>query len=84
MSFSARPTRKAKSTHNESDNSKETILIVDDDETIRSTLVEAVRSWGYRTIEAASISETLAMVDREAPGAVLLDVKLPDGSSISV
>lgn len=84
MSFSARPTRKAKSTENESDISKDTVLIVDDDLTIRSTLAEAVRSWGYRTIEAASISETLAMVDREEPSAVLLDVKLPDGSSISV
>ena len=84
MSLSARSTGKANSTENESDNSKHTVLIVDDDGTIRSTLVEAVRSWGYRTIEAASISETLALVDREEPGALLLDVKLPDGSSISV
>jgi CheY-like chemotaxis protein len=84
MSFSARPTRKANSTENESDNSEVTVLVVDDEVTIRSTLAEAVRSWGYRAIEAATISETLAMVDRERPSAVLLDVKLPDGSSISV
>jgi DNA-binding response OmpR family regulator len=60
------------------------VLIVDDDPTIRSTLVEAVRTWGYRTFDAATLSETLTMVDRERPHAVLLDVKLPDGSGISV
>lgn len=84
MSFGARSTRKANSMESESDNSKQTILIVDDDMTIRSTLAEAVRAWGYRTMEAGSISEMLAVVDREDPSAVLLDVKLPDGSSISV
>ena len=60
------------------------VLIVDDDPTIRSTLVETVRTWGYRTLEATSLSETLTMVERERPQAVLLDVKLPDGSGISV
>jgi CheY-like chemotaxis protein len=60
------------------------VLIVDDDPTIRSTLVEAVRRWGYRTFDAATLSETLTMVERERPHAVLLDVKLPDGSGISV
>ncbi len=84
MSYGARPGRKANANENEGDNSNDTVLIVDDDVTIRSTLAEAVRSWGYRTIDAASIAETLALVDREEPGAVLLDVKLPDGSSISV
>ena len=80
----SRPARKAIPTENEVDISKHTVLIVDDDVTIRSTLAEAVRSWGYRTIEAASIAETLALVDREQPEAVLLDVKLPDGSGISM
>lgn len=60
------------------------VLIVDDDPTIRSTLAEAVRAWGYRTIEAATIAETLALLDHERPEAVLLDVKLPDGSGISI
>jgi CheY-like chemotaxis protein len=60
------------------------VLIVDDDQTIRSTLAEAVSTWGYRTFEAASLAETLALVDRERPDALLLDVKLPDGSGISI
>ena len=62
---------------------KLTVLVVDDDETIRSTLAEIVRGWGYSTHEAGTIAETLTTVDRERPDAVLLDVKLPDGSGIS-
>ena len=60
------------------------VLIVDDDQTIRSTLAEVVSTWGYRTFEAASLAETIALVDRERPDALLLDVKLPDGSGISI
>lgn len=60
------------------------VLIVDDDQTIRSTLAEVVSTWGYRTIEAASLADTLALIDRERPDALLLDVKLPDGSGISI
>lgn len=60
------------------------VLIVDDDQTIRSTLAESVTGWGYRTLQAATLAETLAMVDSERPDAVLLDVKLPDGSGISI
>jgi CheY-like chemotaxis protein len=62
---------------------KLTVLVVDDDETIRSTLAAIVRGWGYHTLEAATIAETLTTVDREHPDAVLLEVKLPDGSGIS-
>ena len=65
------------------DESKFTVLVVDDDKTIRSTLTEAVRDWGYRTLEAGTIAETLTTVEREQPDALLLDVKLPDGSGIS-
>lgn len=60
------------------------VLIVDDEQTIRSTLAETVSTWGYRTFEATTLAETLTMVDRERPDAVLLDVKLPDGSGISI
>ena len=59
------------------------ILIADDDTTIRSTLAEAVRAWGYHTLQAATLAETLAAVDREHPHGLLLDVRLPDGSGIS-
>ena len=60
------------------------VLIVDDHQTIRSTLAETVSTWGYRTLEAATLAETITLVDRERPDAVLLDEKLPDGSGISI
>ena len=59
------------------------VLIVDDDTTIRFTLAEALQRWGYRTVEAATVADTITVVDREQPDAVLLDVKLPDGSGIA-
>jgi CheY-like chemotaxis protein len=74
---------KANSLNSADDASRLKVLLVDDDPTFRSTLAEAVRGWGYRTIETATLADTLRMVDRERPNALLLDVKLPDGSSIS-
>ncbi|HEX7330634.1 MAG TPA: response regulator [Pyrinomonadaceae bacterium] len=68
---------------NTDDSSKLKVLIADDETTIRSTLAAAVRDWGYRTIEAATLAETFAFVDTEQPHALLLDVKLPDGSGIA-
>jgi len=58
------------------------VLVADDDSILRSTLSETLRAWGYDTFEAGTIAETLAVVSREQPDAVLLDVKLPDGSGI--
>jgi len=60
------------------------VLVVDDEPMVRSTLAAAVRTWGYRTVEASTLAETLMMVERERPNAVLLDVRLPDGSGISL
>jgi len=59
------------------------VLIADDDKTIRSTLAEALHIWGYHTVAAATIAETFIVADREQPDALLLDVKLPDGSGIA-
>lgn len=63
---------------------KRTVLVVDDDPTIRSTLTDALREWGYEPRQAATLGEALAVVKHERPAAVLLDVKLPDGSGISI
>jgi CheY-like chemotaxis protein/transcriptional regulator with XRE-family HTH domain len=60
------------------------VLVVDDDPTIRSTLAEALRNWGYQSREAATLAEARTLVTREIPAAVLLDVKMPDGSGISI
>lgn len=61
-----------------------TILVVDDDPTIRWALAEALRSWSYSPIEAASISEGIKTFASENPSIVLLDIDLPDGSGLDL
>ncbi len=63
---------------------RQKILIVDDDRFIRMALREALTSWGYDTIEAATVAEALNQFSEEDPPFVLLDIDLPDGSGIDV
>jgi DNA-binding NtrC family response regulator len=63
---------------------KQKILIVDDENLIRWTLVEALRAWGYATVEAETARGAVPIYDAEQPAAVLLDVNLPDGSGLQV
>jgi two-component system, NtrC family, response regulator AtoC len=61
---------------------KQKILVVDDEQTIRWTLKEALRGWGYEPIEAGTIAGALASFESDRPAAVLLDINLPDGSGL--
>jgi len=63
---------------------REKVLIVDDDRFIRMTLGEALRSWGYGTIDASTVAEALERFSDEDPSFVLLDIDLPDGSGLDV
>jgi two-component system response regulator AtoC len=65
-------------------NSKQKILVVDDEKMIRWSLGEALRGWGYQAIEAETAAAALTAFDAEAPAAVLLDINLPDGSGLDV
>ncbi len=60
------------------------ILIVDDERFVRMTLSEALRSWNYEAVEAASVKEAIRVFSEEEPGLVLLDIDLPDGSGLDV
>jgi two-component system, NtrC family, nitrogen regulation response regulator NtrX len=55
----------------------ETILIVDDEEGIRSALAGILEDEGYRTVSAGDGVEALATCKRELPGLVLLDIWMP-------
>jgi two-component system nitrogen regulation response regulator NtrX len=55
----------------------ETILIVDDEEGIRSSLAGILEDEGYRTVCAPDGKEALAVCSREQPGLVLLDIWMP-------
>ena len=61
-----------------------TILVTDDDRTIRRNLVLLLRSEGYQTLEAADGDEALAQIHRDAPDAVLLDLKMPGRDGLEV
>jgi signal transduction histidine kinase len=53
------------------------ILIVDDQEGVRSSLTVAFESQGYRTVGAASAEEALDLLDRDAFDVVLSDLVMP-------
>ncbi len=54
-----------------------TILVVDDEELIRWSLSEHLRSEGYRVVEAENGLELLDRVASEGPDLVLTDLKMP-------
>jgi two-component system response regulator AtoC len=60
------------------------ILIVDDDRFIRMALGEAVRSWGYETIEAGTVSDARILFAEHEPPVALLDIDLPDGNGLDL
>jgi len=53
------------------------VLVVDDDASIRSLVGEALDMVGYRVLVAADGAEALAVLEREQPCAVLLDMRMP-------
>jgi len=61
---------------------KEKVLVVDDDRSIRWMLTEALKEWGYQTVEVSNCQEAISASETEAPAAVLLDIDLPDGSGL--
>ena len=60
-----------------------TVLVVDDEQLIRWSLVSRLKEEGHRTVEASTAAEAIEQA-REGVDLVLLDYKLPDGDGISV
>jgi two-component system response regulator AtoC len=65
-------------------NAVATVLVADDDRTIRRNLVRLLESEGYRALEAADGVEALARIRAEGPDAVLLDLKMPGRDGLDV
>ena len=61
-----------------------TILVVDDEPTLRETLVDALEGEGFRVVSAADGREALTAFRSERPDLVLLDLMLPELSGIEV
>jgi two-component system response regulator AtoC len=61
-----------------------TVLVADDDRTIRRNLVRLLQSEGYQALEAADGDEALTCINAQAPDAVLLDLKMPGRDGLEV
>lgn len=61
-----------------------TILVVDDEPTLRETLAEALDADGFRVITAADGSEALLRFREHHPDLVVLDLMLPELSGMEV
>src|SRR5260370_41707338 len=65
------------------DSSRASVLIVDDESAIRDSLRMILGYEGYRVEEAGSGSSALARIADRLPDAVLLDVKMPEMDGIA-
>ena len=60
------------------------MLIVDDEPGVRFALSEALRSWGYDSLQAGTVAEAIKLFSEEHPAVALLDIDLPDGSGLDI
>ncbi len=60
------------------------ILLVDDEERVRSTLKEVLESDGYEVQEVSNGKEALESFARSAPDLILTDIVMPDTEGIEL
>ncbi len=60
------------------------VLVVDDEDSIRSALKRFLTGRGYEVLTAATSEEAMSALQRRKITCVLLDVKLPDGSGLDL
>ena len=52
-------------------------MIVEDDETVRELISDALKKWGFDTVEVSDFKNVLTLFQKEEPHLVLLDITLP-------
>jgi two-component system response regulator MprA len=60
------------------------VLIAEDDRAVRGALVRSLELEGYRVLAVSDGAEALAVLDRERPDVVVLDVMMPNVDGLSV
>jgi two-component system, NtrC family, response regulator len=58
------------------------ILIVDDEDKLRSLLSRIIRLEGYTVREASDLKTARKILEKDSPDVILCDVKLPDGNGV--
>jgi len=66
------------------DNKNKKILVVDDQFGIRILLNEIFQKAGYQTFQAANGAQALALVKKEEPELVILDMKIPGMDGLEI
>ena len=61
-----------------------TLLLLDDDAALRARLGRALDARGFQTEQVESVADAIAAADRLRPGYAVLDLRLEDGSGLSV
>jgi len=61
-----------------------TLLLLDDDGALRGRLARALEARGFDIIQVESVSDALTAVSARAPAFAVLDMRLQDGSGLSV
>lgn len=64
--------------------SRQRVLLVDDDEEMRSLLADVLNDDGYDVMQAANGAEALVILHREAFSAILLDKRMPGLSGMDL
>lgn len=60
------------------------VLVVEDDERIRSLLADALTAWGYAVSTASSAAEAIAHLEAQLFDTVLCDVRLPEMDGVAL
>ncbi len=63
---------------------KQSVLIIDDEKQIRKILQINLEANGYTVLEAETGKEGLALAAANQPGAILLDLGLPDNDGLNI
>jgi DNA-binding response OmpR family regulator len=63
---------------------KKTILVVEDEKTLRDALVEKIKNEGFNVLEARDGEEGLKKATEEGPDLILLDIIMPKMDGITM